>query len=299
MSLPEQLTQANLRFWHSTRLAFKIFLQIDGEQWAGAFAYNAFFSLFPLMILLVTFTSLFIERDVAVSKVIAFMDTYVPSSGQWQQNIAGTITSVINSRTEAGLLAFVMLIFATLRGFTTLISATNRAWGIESYNFWRLPLRSLILLGVTMGSILFGLIVPVLLRGLRNLISPSNESLFLLFEVGNYFVPLVSMFVGLSLFYKLSPKRPTQFSEVWVGALSATLLLVGSESLFVVYLSSFSKLNAVYGAMGGIMALLLWIYLSGCFFIFGACICSSKAEFKSFNLKELAGDHIQPVDHLA
>jgi len=36
-------------------------------------------------------------------------------------------------------------------------------------------------------------------------------------------------------------------------------------------------LNAVYGAFGGIMALLLWIYISGCVFIFGACLCASQA----------------------
>src|SRR5665213_1521175 len=34
--------------------------------------------------------------------------------------------------------------------------------------------------------------------------------------------------------------------------------------------------NAVYGVFGDIMALLLWIYLSGCVFIFGACLCAAR-----------------------
>ena len=49
-------------------------------------------------------------------------------------------------------------------------------------------------------------------------------------------------------------------------------------NLFVIYLGHFATLNAVYGAFGGIMALLLWIYLSGCVFIFGACLCAGQAE---------------------
>ncbi|MGZ9124416.1 MAG: YhjD/YihY/BrkB family envelope integrity protein [Candidatus Binatia bacterium] len=40
-------------------------------------------------------------------------------------------------------------------------------------------------------------------------------------------------------------------------------------------------MNAVYGALGGVMALLLWIYLFGCIFIFGACLCAAQAEERS------------------
>ena len=46
-----------------------------------------------------------------------------------------------------------------------------------------------------------------------------------------------------------------------------------------------SALNAVYGAFGGIMALLLWIYVSECIFIFGACLCSGQAEMRSLPVK--------------
>jgi Ca2+-transporting ATPase len=68
---------------------------------------------------------------------------------------------------------------------------------------------------------------------------------------------------------------------VWVAAACATALLQATQSLFVVYLKHFATLNAVYGVFGGIMALLLWIYLSGCGFIFGACLCAAQAEGRS------------------
>jgi len=68
---------------------------------------------------------------------------------------------------------------------------------------------------------------------------------------------------------------------VWAAALCATVLLQAAESLFVIYLKNFATLNAVYGAFGGIMALLLWIYLSGCIFICGACLCAAQAEGRS------------------
>jgi len=63
-----------------------------------------------------------------------------------------------------------------------------------------------------------------------------------------------------------------------IAALGATVLLKIAESLFVIYVKHFATLNAVYGTLGGIMALLLWIYLSGCGFIFGACLCAAQAQ---------------------
>jgi len=86
------------------------------------------------------------------------------------------------------------------------------------------------------------------------------------------------VFLSLSLFYRLAPRRPTRFAEVWVAALCATALMQAVESLFVIYLKNFATLNVIYGAFGGIMALLLWIYLCGCIFIFGACLCAAQAE---------------------
>jgi uncharacterized BrkB/YihY/UPF0761 family membrane protein len=53
----------------------------------GAIAFHVFFSLFPLMILLVTVASLFVDRDRAGKEVIAYMESYVPISGAMQHHI--------------------------------------------------------------------------------------------------------------------------------------------------------------------------------------------------------------------
>jgi uncharacterized BrkB/YihY/UPF0761 family membrane protein len=56
-----------------------------------------------------------------------------------------------------------------------------------------------------------------------------------------------------------------------------------AESLFVIFIDNFAALNAVYGAFGGIIALLLWIYLSGCIVIFGACLSAAQANISVSN----------------
>jgi len=88
----------------------------------------------------------------------------------------------------------------------------------------------------------------------------------------SYIILLIVVFLNLSLFYRLAPRRPTRFAEVWAASLCASLLLQAAESLFVIYLRDYATFNAVYGAFGGIMALLVWILLSGCILILGDCM---------------------------
>jgi Ca2+-transporting ATPase len=120
--------------------------------------------------------------------------------------------------------------------------------------------------------------VPVLMRMAKGWLFPVDDFRAWAYGLGTFFIPLLVVFFSLSLFDRLAPRRPTRFAEVWAAALCATILLRAGESLFEIYLNDFATLNAVYEALGGIMALLLWIYLSGSIFIFGACLCASQAE---------------------
>jgi Ca2+-transporting ATPase len=278
MKMPGPHRQQIRRVGAILHLAVSRFFRIDGEQWAGAFAFNAFFSLFPLTILFVTIASSFVERARAGNEAIAYLESSVPISGDMQRSIFDTIAGVIDARGQAGAVAVLLLVWTSLQCFTTLICATNRAWGVEAYNWWRLPLKSLALLGGTAGAVLLGMAVPVLMGMAKGWLFTVSDLHYWIYALAGIAVPLLVVFLSLSLFYRFAPRRPTRFSEVWVAALCATLLLQAADSLFVIYLRNFATLNAVYGVFGGIMALLLWIYCCGCIFIFGACLCAAQAE---------------------
>ena len=285
---PSRLGEKTRWGWAIFCIAFTKFLRIDGARWARAFAFSAFFALFPLMILIATIASSYVDRDRAGKQVIAYIESYVPISGEMQRHIFDTIAGVINARGQAGAVALVILVWGTLNCFTTLICATNLAWGGAVYNWWRLRLKSLALLGITAGAVLLGMTVPVLMGMTKDWLFTAHDFRSWVYDLGRLFIPLLVMFFGLSLFYRLAPRRPTRFAEVWPAALCATVLLQAGETLFVIYLKDFATLNAVYGTFGGIMALLLWIYVSGCAFIFGACLCVGQAEVRSLPSKTTA-----------
>ena len=284
MNMTRRLDHKVRRVWAVLRLAAKTFSRIDGVQWAGSFAFNAFFALFPLMILVVALASTIMDRDRAGKAVIAYIESYVPIGGEMQSYIFDTIAGVVKARGQAGVVAFLILIWVVLQCFTTLICATNRAWGTTVHAWWRLPLKSLVLLGLTAGASLLGMTLTVMMRMSKSWLYTVSDFHSWIYAQARLFIPLVVVFLSLSVFYRLAPRRPMRFAQVWAAALCATALLQIAESLFAIYLKDFATLNAVYGAFGGTMALLLWVYLSGCIFIFGACLCAAQAEERSASL---------------
>lgn len=276
--MPTKFNQKIHSIWTILRLTTKKFFLIEGMQRAEAFAFNAFFSLFPLIILLVTIASTFTDRDRAGTEILAFIEGHIPLGSEMQSYIFNTITGVMETRGKASVVAFLILVWVTIQCFTTLIHATNRAWNTETQTWWRLPLKSLLLLGITAGAVFSGIALPMLAQVAKKTFHEVTAFSYWAFALGSFLISLLVVFVSLGMFYKLAPRRPTRFAEVWVAALCATLLLQAAGSLFVNYLQNFSTINAVYGAFGGIMALLLWIFLSGCIFIFGACMSAVQAE---------------------
>jgi YihY family inner membrane protein len=264
------------RVWEIVRLAVGQFSRVDGLEWAAAFAHYSFLALFPVIVLSVIVASTLVSVDQAAKAVLGYLGDYVPIAGEMQRSLFATIGGVVEARGPASLIAIVMLVWASMKLFTTLITAVNRAWGLESPSWWRLPLRSLGFLGLLVVAVLVGITLPVLVRMVKDWLFPASTLHSAVPALVATVLPWGVVVVGLMFFYRFAPQRPTRLREVWVGAVCATVLLQGAAALFAIYLERFAALNAVYGALGSIVALLLWIHLSGSIVIFGACLGAAQ-----------------------
>jgi YihY family inner membrane protein len=267
-------------WWRTIKLTWARWSEEDGDQRTAAFAYYLLLSLLPLTILLVAAGSLFVEREVAAQAVVKLVNQYAPLTSKQERSAVAGIHEWLQARGQISLAAIPLLLWGALKFLRTLIRTTNRIWHSQSYNWWRLPLKSLGLLGITASALLIGILLP----GLAQLVRPwfttqlafPQWAFVLLFHL----IPWLVLFYGLIMIYKLTPSRPTKFSEVWLGALGATILIWLGEQLFLVYAANFAHLSAISGALGGIVAFLLWIYLSGCFAVLGVCVCAAQAEIR-------------------
>jgi YihY family inner membrane protein len=253
--------------------AFQRYGQINGEQCAASFAYYAFFSLFPMILLLVVVGTFFIpDRLQAAEQVVKQVEAYVPLQTKDKAVLVETIDHAIQNGWRAGILGFLALIWSALRFFQALVIGVNRAWGFKDYNWWKLPLKNLFMIGILVSALVLGLLAPLIFNRLKSIF---YLDLNLIVGALPTILPPAILFYGLLMFYKFAPRRSARFGQVWMAALAATLLLELGQNVFEWYLGSFTSFDALYGVFGTIMGLLLWIYFSGVILLFGGCIAAT------------------------
>lgn len=279
-------TQTQSQWWRAIKMAWSRWKEVDGDQRAAAFAYYLLLSMLPLIILLVTAGSLFVEREVATEALVKLGNRHTVLTADQKKTAVDTIHEMLEARGTISLAAFPLLIWGSLKFLRTLIRTTNRIWQSRSYNWLRLPLKSLGLLGITVSAVIIGILLPAVAQLVQNWLTSHLDFPKWAFGLLFHLIPWLVLFYGLLMIYRLAPNRSTTFSDVWLGALGATVLIRLSERLFLIYSTNFSQYNVLYGALGGIVMFLLWLYLTSCVGVFGICFCAANAE-----ARRKANDH--------
>ena len=296
MSDPQPLTpapapwlhRAAQRVWAVVWRALVKYDETDGEQRAASFAYYAFFALFPLVVLLITVgTTFFGNQEVAAQEILAQIRAYIPIEDEAANNILRVIGGVVKSRGSASFIAFGVLAWSALRFFQALVHGANRAWGTKELSWWRLPIKNVFMTGILASALLLGALTPAVLNQIEFFYWKHSWELgldFLVvrhwFDLIRFLIPPFVLFYGFLMFYKFAPRRKTTFREVWVAAVFATIGLDALQRLFVLYTMNIGNFNALYGGFGSVVALLMWIYLSGSIIILGGCLAAAQFEIR-------------------
>jgi Ca2+-transporting ATPase len=263
--------------------------ETDGEQRAASFAYYAFFALFPLIVLLITIgTTFFGSREIAAQQITEQIQRYIPGVEQnASQNLLKVVNGVVNSRRSASFIAFLILAWSALRFFQALVRGVNRAWGTREFSWWRLPIKNLFMTSILASALLLGTVAPTVVNQIEYFYWRYSwefglDFLFVKhwFDFIRFLVPPCVLFYGFLMFYKFAPRRKTTFREVWIAALFATLGLDALQRLFILYTTNVGNFNALYGTFGSVVALLMWIYLSGSIIILGGCLSAAQHEIR-------------------
>jgi membrane protein len=163
----------------------------------------------------------------------------------------------------------------------------NRAWHTIEIPWWQLPLKNLAMVAVIGGGLLMGILFPALVQVVIKVLTTLEAVLvhyvpigqrsdwFLLLDASRYVIGGVVLFYTFAMLYMLAPRCTVRFRQVWLSALCVTVILQAVQIAFVNYLPIIVNYNVVYGSVGGLMLLLLWIYTSGMVIIGGACFCAA------------------------
>lgn len=244
----------------------------DAAGLSAQLAYYFLLSLFPMLIFLLTLVPLFKVSPETITNMIA-----KNAPGDAANMITDVISDVMNNA-NGGLLSFGLIaaLWSASNGMTALMNAFNVSYEVEDA---RNPIVSKLLsvlftvvmvlvFGVTLALPVFGEQIGNYLFGQFGL-----ESQFKwIFSLVKVALPLIVTFIVFTTLYAIAPNIKLQFKSVIPGALFATIAWIGASFLFGYYVSNFGNYSKTYGSIGGIIVLMLWLYLTGFIIIIGSQI---------------------------
>ncbi len=237
---------------------------------AAAIAYWSFFSIFPLVIAILSVAGYFLGSSEAQVRVYRLVTDSLPGSADFVQ---GLVTDVVEHRGTLGLVGLLGLLWTASKGFGAVTRAVNRAVGAKrSHPFFLSKLRHLLVTAVCSALLLISLgtttAVEVVLR--PSMLEPLGLDLPLLSRFQGTVTNLLLAVLLFAVVYKITPYVRASWGQVLPGALLAALLFEVLKACFVVYLERGTDLEALYGSLSSIIVLLLWLYLSAWVLILGA-----------------------------
>jgi membrane protein len=253
---------------------FAEFKEDNVTDWAAALTYYGILSVFPALIALVSILGLI--GGAAIDPLEKNLGTFAP--GPARQILENALHGLTGSRGGAGILFFVGLaaaIWAAAGYIGAFIRASNAIWDVEEGRpIWHtVPLR----LGITIVMLVLLTVTAIAVT----VTGPVAHKVGELIGVGGAAVtawdiakwPVLLLIVGLmfSILYYAAP-NVQQLGVRWVtpGGILAVVVWLVVSGLFGLYVGNFGSYNKTYGSLGAVVIFLVWLWLTNIAILFGA-----------------------------
>ena len=239
---------------------------------AAAISYFALFSLFPLTLLVVAVFGIVLRDSDVQQRVLDSIVDAIPVQ-------APSIDNSLRALADLGPTLSIVALIATLWTSSALASAVRSALDVvfdveQPRPLLRAKLLDyVILLGV--GALFLSSIVLTTGWQIAQTQADQRWGLFdgnlaWLWGLGAIAIPAVITFLMFLLMYRAMPHRSTRLRHVWPGALLAAVAFELAKAGFATYVAHFANYDVIYGSLGGVIALLFWVYVSANILLFGA-----------------------------
>jgi membrane protein len=260
---------------------------------AAAIAYFALFSLFPIILLSFSIASFNLGVLIDQQLIVQKLEFIAPALGQM---LGQNIGEIIRARGPVTLVALATLVWSGSTVFYTLTQTLNVIWDNQPRRpVWkRRGLAILFVLALVGPALFLASFASSLVANLRTWLP--NQ----IIPIGNDISFLVALLLNGAFFmvlYMMLPHGASTWREILPGAMGAGLLWELAKKAFLLFVSTYiSVSNLVYGSVAAIIAFLVWAYLSGLIFLFGAFLSVSYYQLKQQQQEAVA--QIQGIKNL-
>lgn len=191
--------------------------------------------------------------------------SFIPETifNQFVANLANFQNSTVNSLISFG---FILALYFSSNGFSVMIRSFNSSKvNFQKRSWWGIKITSLIFVFVIIIGLVFLVFVALIGRKLLNLWAEHSDfianNLSLIFSITMALFVAVMLYFALAVIYYFGPSNRKEFKFFSAGGTLATVMIIVISQLYSFYIQKFAKYNELYGSLGTIMMLLLWIYL--------------------------------------
>jgi YihY family inner membrane protein len=260
------------------------FFREDSLMISASIAYHGLLAIFPLLLLLLGVSGIYIHRFVLTGRLTLVLERYLPIRADFlMRNLVG----ISRSYGKVTVVSLLLLLWSSSGVFLPIEKALNRAWDVaKGRSWWRSRLLALEMASMVGSLILLSLVVvgvnvyihTWLRKGVPTWALPAAEFGYHLLIAATTFGMTLAMFVVL---FERLPYRPMHLRQVLPSALLTALFWEGARSLFTLLLPLFNY-RQVYGSIGVAVALMTWVYISSAVMLFGAQV--SRALYRTFKV---------------
>ena len=249
---------------------------------AGGVAFFGFLSVFPALIAMISLYGL-VSSPADVARQIEGLSSQLPEDAQ--ALLEGQLRSIAENSGGALSIGLVVSILAALfsasGGVNNLVTAINLAYDeVEARGAIKLRLLSL---GLTLGAIVFVLVTFALVAIVPGILQALPLGVFgTVLAQAVRWIAVLAVFAGsLAVLYRVAPDRDApQFRWVSLGSVIVTVVWVVVSVGFSLYVDNFGSYDKTYGAIAGVIVLMLWLYLT-CFLVLLGAEINSEAEHQT------------------
>ena len=259
----------------------------DCLEMGAALSYYALFSLFPTVLIVLSVVGAFIGPESGASEqILLFARNSLPPEAY--SVVDNTLGQLNRNSLEAGIISFLILCFTASGVFGALTRSMNKIWQVDleqshrkgvkmaAKTFMRNRFLAFVLVFSTSALIFISLISKILIEIVIEVVV-NLENVVGIFQIDDLLVletlQTTTSYFGISaiimLLFKVLPNTRICWRDVWLGGLTTSGLFMLLQHLASNSIIRFGEQFLSYGAVGSVMILLLWIFLSCQVFFLG------------------------------
>lgn len=261
---------------------------------AAGVAFYSMLSIFPALAALIALLSLIADPEVVVVQLQQMQELMPPDVYDiLNAQIVGLVSTSSDTLGWTGFVSIMVALWSARAGVGAMIHGLNVAHDKVGRATWRHYLRAVLLtialVGVGIVALLTVVIIPIVLSFFA-----LGSFTSVIIDLLRWVIAVAVILSGIGLLYRYGPnRRPKKTRMVTSGSIFAAVSWAGLSIAFSYYVTHFGNYNEVYGSIGAVIAMLVWLWISSFLVLLGA---SLNAEIEARSMEVQARPETEPAE---